>query len=104
MKEIKQKTISKGSTPLSAKEIVKLIVGNNFRSFGFRPTQPSLFATSKASLVETELCGIVDSQTKELESTHKELDNTRVELSNTCDELKKCEIELNDTRSELGKQ
>ena len=103
MKEMEQENIPKGGTPLSAREIVKINVGNNFRGFGFRPTQPSPLTTSKESLVETELRGIVDIQMKELESTRKELDSTRAELSNTCDELKKCQTELNDTRSELGK-
>ena len=87
MKEMEQETIPEGDTPLSAREnIVKINGGNNFRGFGFRPTQPSPSTTSKASLVETELRRIVDSQMKELESTRKELDSTRVELSNTCDE------------------
>ena len=104
MKEMEQENIPEGGTPLSAREIVKINVGNNFRGFGFRITQPSPSITSKESLVETELRGIVDIQMKELESTRKELDSTRAELSNTCDELKKCQTELNDTRSELGKQ
>ena len=103
MKEMEQETIPEGGTPLSAREIVKINVGKNFRGKGFRPKQPSPSTTSKASLVETELREIVDSQMKELESTCKELDSTRVELSNTCDELKKCPTELNDTCSELGK-
>ena len=90
-------------TPLSAREIVKVIIGNNFRSFEFRLTQPFPFTTSRASFVETKLRGIVDSQVKELESTHKELDNTHAKLGNTYDELKKCQIELKDTHLELEK-
>ena len=77
MKEMEQENIPEGGTPLSAREIVKINVGNNFRGFGFRPTQPSPSTTSKESLVETELRGIVDIQMKELESTRKELDSTR---------------------------
>ena len=38
------------STPLLAKEIVKRIVDNNFRGFGFGPTQCSTSATSRATL------------------------------------------------------
>ena len=55
MKEMEQETIPKGSTPLLAKEIMKVIVGNNFRGFGFRPTRPSLFTIFRASFVEIEL-------------------------------------------------
>ena len=87
---------------MAAKEIVKLIVGNNFRSFEFRPTQPSSSGTSKASLAKAKLPKIIDSQTKKLEGTHKELDNTHVELCNTCNELKICLIELNVTCWNLG--
>ena len=63
MKEVEQKL----GTPLSAKKIVKLIVDNKFRGFGFKPTQPPSSATFKASLVETQLWGIIDGQAKELE-------------------------------------
>ena len=47
-------------TLLSAKEIIKLIVDNKFRGFGFKPTQPCSSTTSRASLVEAQLCGIID--------------------------------------------
>ena len=52
-------------TPLLAKEIVKLIDHNNFKGFGFRPTQPSPSVTFRASLTKVELCGVIDSQAKE---------------------------------------
>ena len=97
MKEMEQEPVLEGGTPLSTKEIVKRIVGNNFRGFGFRPTQCSTSTTSRATLIETKLHEIIDSQAKELKSTRKELHNTRVELSNTC-------AELNNIRSELEKQ
>ena len=86
-REMKQEHVLEGGTPLSTKEIVKRIVGNNFRGFGLRPTHCSTSTTSRATLVETKLREIIDSQAKELESTRKELHNTRVELSNTCAEL-----------------
>ena len=57
MKEVEKKNLGR---PLSAKEIIKLIVDNKFRGFGFKPTQPSSSTTSKASLVEAQLCGIID--------------------------------------------
>ena len=97
MKEMEQETVLEGGTPLLAKEIIERIVGDNFRGFGFGPTQYSTSATSRATLVETKLHEVIDSQAKELESTPKELHNTRAELSNTF-------AELNDTHLKLEKQ
>ncbi|GAY53195.1 hypothetical protein CUMW_147540 [Citrus unshiu] len=103
MKEMEQEHIAEDGTPLSPKEIVELVVGKNFRGFGFRPTQPTS-GSRTSSQVENEMRGIIDSQAKELESTRNELESTRTELGKTCDELKKCQTELTDTRAIVDKQ
>ena len=57
IKEMEQEHVPKGDISLLAKEIVNLVVGNNFRGFWFKSTQhcPSTTSTtSRASLVETE--------------------------------------------------
>ncbi|KAK9214630.1 hypothetical protein WN944_006624 [Citrus x changshan-huyou] len=41
MKEMEQEPVAEDGTPLSPKEIVELVVGKNFRGFGFRPTLPT---------------------------------------------------------------
>ena len=51
MQEMKQELALEGGTPLSAKEIVKRIVGNNFRGFGFRPTQCYTSITSRETVM-----------------------------------------------------
>ncbi|ESR42209.1 hypothetical protein CICLE_v10013495mg, partial [Citrus x clementina] len=103
MKEMEQEPVAEDGTPLSPKEIVELVVGKNFKGFGFRPTLPT-FGSRTSSQVENEMRGIIDSQAKELESTRNELESTRTELGKTCDELKKCQTELTDTRAIVDKQ
>lgn len=103
MKEMEQEPVAEDGTPLSPKEIVELVVGKNFRGFGFRPTLPTS-GSRTSSQVENEMRGIIDSQAKELESTRNELESTRTELGKTCDELKKCQTELTDTRAIVDKQ
>ncbi|ESR34478.1 hypothetical protein CICLE_v10006539mg [Citrus x clementina] len=102
MKEMEQEPVDEDGTPLSPKEIVELVVGKNFRGFGFRPTVPTS-GSRTSSQVESEMQGIIDSQAKELESKRNELESTRIELGKTCDELKKCQIELTDTRAIVDK-
>ncbi|KDO43137.1 hypothetical protein CISIN_1g046465mg [Citrus sinensis] len=64
MKEMEQEPVDEDGTPLSPKEIVELVVGKNFRGFGFRPTLPTS-GSRTSSQVESEMRGIIDSQAKE---------------------------------------
>ena len=66
MKEMEQELVVEDGTLLSPKEIVKFVVGKNFRGFGFRPTLLT-FGSRTSSQVEIEMRGIIDSQAKELE-------------------------------------
>ncbi|KDO39328.1 hypothetical protein CISIN_1g041788mg, partial [Citrus sinensis] len=63
MKEMEQEPVAEDGTPLSPKEIVELVVGKNFRGFGFRPTLPTS-GSKTSSQVENEMRGIIDSQEK----------------------------------------
>ncbi|GAY60907.1 hypothetical protein CUMW_205730 [Citrus unshiu] len=54
MKEMEQELVAEDGTLLSPKEIVKFVVGKNFRGIGFRPILLT-FGSRTSSQVENEM-------------------------------------------------